>query len=227
MFFLQNLTFREVGVGATQNFSRVRPSAPRPKPGAVACRSASGAWWPALPAGGPCESLCGGGTCSLTGFFLKLNWAAFSASSGLRASPFASPSLSASGLRVAPSFHFVLRFGAPRCPFFTFAVRIGAPRCPFLHLRCPHWGSALPLSSPSLSALGLRVALSSPSMSALGLRVAPLLVSSSSNHGAKIGRVFELSKFFAVIRAKNGCDKERFRTAPRCRPLKRGLGEKG
>ena len=79
-----------------------------------------------------------------------------------------------------------------------------------LHLRCPHRGSALPLSSPSLSALGLRVA--------------PLLVPSSSNHGAKIGRIFIASKFFAVIRAKNGCDKERFRADPRWRPLKRGFG---
>ena len=71
--------------------------------------------------------------------------------------------------------------------------RSGLRAAPLLHLRCPLWGFAL----------------------------APLLVPPSSNHGAKIGRIFIASKFFAVIRVKNGCDKERFRADPRCRPLKR------
>ena len=80
----------------------------------------------------------------------------------------------------------------------------------WLHFR-PHRGFALPLRFTSCCPR-------------LGLRAAPLLVPSSSNHGAKIERIFIPSKFFSELRVKNGRVKDRFRTDPRYKCLWGGLG---
>ncbi len=143
----------------------------------------------------------GGGICSLTGFFLKLNWiffetqlfflkpnwAAFSASSGLRVAPFVSPSLSASGLRVSPFVSPSLSASGLRvAPSFTFALCVGA--------------RVAPPVSPLLSASGLRVApsfhLRSPRRgSALAPLLRPLFVESRRKDRANF---LSLQIFFRV-----------------------------
>ena len=88
---------------------------------------------------------------------------------------------------------FAVCFGARAAPLSASLSALGLRAAPLLHLRCPLWGFAL----------------------------APLLVPSSSNHGAKIGRIFIDSKFFAVNWGQNACEFSQFRTDPRWRPLKR------